>query len=487
MPKSRSKKQHHHASTTGKGVPSVWLPNPGGTIIYISSSPPAPTSSTSPPQDTPSSISSCKHNQDVDSLPHLSHPKGDSNVHSFHSNAADDDELTQFFTAAFKLLADSISHMLDSEDKRKISNILHGFSEVLPEIILLTLQGILKVTLVSHQFIKTNLDLGSSDYEAFPLDAMWLPDESHTLQLMEVSGEADLLTTSVTPKPFRHQVYTSMSLSTMKGGMVHLATSACVITIPLYQAMEWRVLCVNPPEGTWTLHSVRPPSNTIHEDWTEQQPVRKNIPVDFLKAPATQRLAATGVGTIDCARHNMKLPTAVRDFQKGKKYTNMDYLFFSTIRHFPSLTRVFALYDIACQWSKWLWKRMETLPLTLWFDCKTGHVNFAVPKFHLPAHKEACQLDYSFNLIPWVGCMDGKAPERGWANINPVASSTKEMDPGSQRDILDDFFGNWNWKKTIKLSDVLLTKMKEAVMQKLQQHVALQELEAALPPGRVSQ
>ena len=28
---------------------------------------------------------------------------------------------------------------------------------------------------------------------------------------------------------------------------------------------------------------------------------------------------------------------------------------------------------------------------------------------------------------------------------------------------------------------------KEAVMQKLQQHVALQELEAALPPGRVSQ
>ena len=95
---------------------------------------------------------------------------------------------------------------------------------------------------------------------------------------------------------------------------------------------------------------------------------------------------------------------------------------------------------------------MEMLPPTLWFDREAGHVDFAVPKFHLPAHKDACQLDYLFNLIPWVGHTDGEAPERGWANINPVALSTKEMGPGSQRDTLDDFFGDWNWKKTIKLS-----------------------------------
>ena len=29
-------------------------------------------------------------------------------------------------------------------------------------------------------------------------------------------------------------------------------------------------------------------------------------------------LAATGVGTVDCARHNMKLPNAVGDLQKGE-------------------------------------------------------------------------------------------------------------------------------------------------------------------------
>ena len=50
-----------------------------------------------------------------------------------------------------------------------------------------------------------------------------------------------------------------------------------------------------------------------------------------------------------------------------------------------------------------------------------------------------------------VGRTDGEAPERGWANINPAAQSTKEMGPGRRRDMLDDHFSDWNWKKTIKL------------------------------------
>lgn len=31
-------------------------------------------------------------------------------------------------------------------------------------------------------------------------------------------------------------------------------------------------------------------------------------------------LAATGVGTVDCARHDMKCPNGVGDLQKGEKY-----------------------------------------------------------------------------------------------------------------------------------------------------------------------
>ena len=97
-------------------------------------------------------------------------------------------------------------------------------------------------------------------------------------------------------------------------------------------------------------------------------------------------------------------------------------------------------------------KSTRDTPLALSNNVKS--VLFLVPKFHLPAHVEACNLQFSFNLTKGVGRTDGEAPERGWANINPAAQSTKEMGPGSRRDTLDDHFGDWNWKKMIKLGKV---------------------------------
>lgn len=70
---------------------------------------------------------------------------------------------------------------------------------------------------------------------------------------------------------------------------------------------------------------------------------------------------------------------------------------------------------------------------------------FFVPKFHLNAHIQKCQVNYSFNFSPDVGWTDGEAPERGWAAINAVANSTKEMGPGSRHDTFDDHFGDYNW------------------------------------------
>jgi hypothetical protein len=34
---------------------------------------------------------------------------------------------------------------------------------------------------------------------------------------------------------------------------------------------------------------------------------------------SSRGLAATGVGTMDCARHDMKLPNGVGDLQKGER------------------------------------------------------------------------------------------------------------------------------------------------------------------------
>lgn len=107
----------------------------------------------------------------------------------------------------------------------------------------------------------------------------------------------------------------------------------------------------------------------------------------------------------------------------------MDYLFFSALKN-TSLTTVNVSYDIACQWHRNLWDRMQTLPTELCLPREEKVFTFLVPKFHLPAHIAECQWRFSFNFIKGVGWTDSEAPERGWANLNTVASSTKEMGPG---------------------------------------------------------
>jgi hypothetical protein len=131
------------------------------------------------------------------------------------------------------------------------------------------------------------------------------------------------------------------------------------------------------------------------------------------------------------------------------RYVNMDYLFFSSMQQSDDVEMLVVSYDIVCQWHKNLWTRMQTYPHSLRMDRDGLSVVFLVPKFHLPAHIKACQTNFSFNFTEGVGRTEGEAPERGWANINGAATSTKEMGPGSRRDTLDDHFGDWNWKKVV--------------------------------------
>lgn len=132
------------------------------------------------------------------------------------------------------------------------------------------------------------------------------------------------------------------------------------------------------------------------------------------------------------------------------RYVNMDYLFLSSMRqNTPNF--IVISYDIACQWSIHLWERMALYKHHFNFDNRT--ISFLIPKFHLPAHQESCHLKYSFNISPQVGRTDGEAIERGWAAVNPFASSTKEMGPGSHRDLLDDIFGAYNWDKVTRMGE----------------------------------
>ncbi|KAJ7017626.1 hypothetical protein C8F04DRAFT_1279060 [Mycena alexandri] len=189
--------------------------------------------------------------------------------------------------------------------------------------------------------------------------------------------------------------------------------------------------------------------------------------------------ASSGIATVDCARHNMKRPNGVGDLQLGERYINVDYMFFSSIAG-TELQRFYVSYDIACQWHINIWNRMKDYDAQIHYDPRGKFMPFLVPKFHLPAHIEACNLLFSFNLTPGVGQTEGESPERGWANTNPLAGSTKEMGPGARRDTVDDHFNDWNHKNIVALGRTMLAKTTRAVPQMVETVEALADLEKSL-------
>lgn len=175
----------------------------------------------------------------------------------------------------------------------------------------------------------------------------------------------------------------------------------------------------------------------------------------------------------------------------------MDYAFLGSLAHYIP-RHVLVSYDIACQWSRSLWKRCSTIYPPNPVSINQPIIRFFVPKFHIAAHIPECQIKYSLNLSPGSGRTDGESPERGWAGSNDMAYSTRVMGPGRRRDTLDDFFGDWNWAKTVQLGTslieiifsfahpvssafVLRVKAQKALVQRQEMREAFDEFHGSLP------
>jgi hypothetical protein len=104
-------------------------------------------------------------------------------------------------------------------------------------------------------------------------------------------------------------------------------------------------------------------------------------------------------------------------------------------------------YDVACQYSRKFFDRFNTCPLLKAPD--PSKLRFIIPKFHLPAHKESCRFQYSFNLTKHVGRTDGEGIERFWSRHNHLSGSTTRMSPESRLDTLNSHFADWNWRKSL--------------------------------------
>ncbi|KAJ3730319.1 hypothetical protein C8R42DRAFT_693124 [Lentinula raphanica] len=189
--------------------------------------------------------------------------------------------------------------------------------------------------------------------------------------------------------------------------------------------------------------------------------------LDHANTKHSRGYATTGIGIGVCARHEFIQLNGAVDLQKGERYANMDYAFGSLLRHHhPSLTKIVS-YDIACQWYKNVVRRVKSLPSLVACDLGIQKIKFAIPKLHIHGHQLSCQLNFSLNWLRGAGRTDGEGVERPWAHLGPMASSTRNMGPGSRHGTINDHFGHWNWVKLIGLG-VLLRKRHQVALKEFE-------------------
>ncbi|KAJ7043422.1 hypothetical protein C8F04DRAFT_1250850 [Mycena alexandri] len=194
--------------------------------------------------------------------------------------------------------------------------------------------------------------------------------------------------------------------------------------------------------------------------------------LDYANTKFSRGYSTTGVGMGVCARHEFVQPTGVGDLQKGERYSNMDWVFSAFMRwkntHLPKVIS----YDIICQWFQKLFERLLKMPAAVRFVIVTSLFRFVIPKMHIHSHTLACQLLFSLNFLLGAGQTDGEGIERPWANLGGVATSTREMGPGSRRDTLDSHLSYWNWSKLIGIADLLRRRLDKAVVEEQEQSEA---------------
>ncbi|EEB94303.1 hypothetical protein MPER_06900, partial [Moniliophthora perniciosa FA553] len=196
--------------------------------------------------------------------------------------------------------------------------------------------------------------------------------------------------------------------------------------------------------------------------------------VDQANTKYSRGYASTGAILCLCARHEMVEPNGTVDTTKGEKYGLSDYAVGASQRHSDEcLFRVLS-YDIACQYHKKFFDRMAHLPEVARIGLHQDRWKFAVPKLHIQGHERACQENFALHFILGAGQTDGEGIERHWANLGPIATSTREMGPGHRRDTLDDHFGAWNWMKIKRLADlgILLRKKRQDAREQTVIHAA---------------
>ena len=128
-------------------------------------------------------------------------------------------------------------------------------------------------------------------------------------------------------------------------------------------------------------------------------------------------------------------------------YVNMDYIVLQTLARIV-YALVLLSYDIACQYSKNFWKRVEDFPPDMRLDRTRTTIKWAIPKKHYAVHGPN-HSHFSLNFQCFCGRTCGEGIESCWHIFNAIAAATIEMGPALRHETLNDHWGAWNWEKIL--------------------------------------
>ncbi|KAJ7106827.1 hypothetical protein C8R43DRAFT_906036, partial [Mycena crocata] len=160
-------------------------------------------------------------------------------------------------------------------------------------------------------------------------------------------------------------------------------------------------------------------------------------------------------------------------------HCNMDFLFFSAVLGMV-MTFLVLSYDVACQFSKHIWTRMEKLPEKYHLKLDRANIRWMVPNFHLPAHKKGCHSPFSFHWLWGAGCTHGETVEQNWEFLNGIAGSTKLMGLGARHTALEGLLGFHNWRPDPVQGRILMQRMADAIKEGRKQKASFEAFTAGL-------
>ncbi|KAG9041631.1 hypothetical protein FS837_011950 [Tulasnella sp. UAMH 9824] len=161
----------------------------------------------------------------------------------------------------------------------------------------------------------------------------------------------------------------------------------------------------------------------------------------------------TGVFCVSC-RHIFICPNGVIDLHKGENPLNESYA--AGLRYFV------ITYDIACKYKINFKSRCcdKNCNFVL-IPTPGGDINiiFCINKFHQESHDEDCAAKNALDYTKYVGRTCGEGVETVWAKMNWLRYSTREMSIGTRVETLSEHFNDWNWQKTLSISECLFSRL----------------------------